>query len=78
MDKAALFLACVLLAGSVPAWADIGRDAAASVAAQAAGGRVVSVERGESGGRAVWRVKVVTAQGEVRVIFVDVATGRIV
>lgn len=78
MNKAALLLACALLAGSVPAWADIGRDDAAAVAARAAAGRVLSVERGEVNGRPVWRVKVVTAQGEVRVIFVDVASGRIV
>ena len=30
----------------------------------------------DAGGRAVWRVKVVTAQGVVQVILVDVATGR--
>ena len=78
MNKSALVLACVLLAGSVPAWADVGRDAAAAVATRAAGGRVLSVERSELNGRPVWRVKVVTAQGEVRVIFVDVASGRIV
>ena len=40
------------------------------------GGRVLAVERSESGGRALWRVKVVTPRGDVRVILVDVATGQ--
>jgi uncharacterized membrane protein YkoI len=47
-----------------------------AVAQQQSGGRVLSVERSESGGRAVWRVKVLTPRGEVRVILVDVETGR--
>jgi uncharacterized membrane protein YkoI len=34
------------------------------------------VERSDAGGRAVWRVKVVTPRGDVRVVLVDVATGR--
>jgi hypothetical protein len=37
---------------------------------------VLAVERAEAGGREVWRVKVVTRSGDVRVILVDVATGR--
>jgi len=65
---AALALACTL-----PAWADVGPDHAAAVAAQVSGGgRVLSVDRA---GRA-WRVKVVTGRGEVRVIMVDAASGR--
>jgi uncharacterized membrane protein YkoI len=80
MDKTTLrTLACaalLLLAGAAPAWAAASRDDAAAVAQQQSGGRVLSVERSESGGRAVWRVKVVTPRGEVRVILVDVETGR--
>lgn len=60
----------------VPAWADVGRDAAAAAAQQVAAGRVLSVERSEAGQKAVWRVKVLTANGEVRVIVIDAATGR--
>ena len=41
-----------------------------------AGGRVLSVDSAQSGGRPAWRVKVVTARGEVRVILVDAASGR--
>jgi len=61
---------------TLPAWADTSRDDAAAIAQRASGGRVLSVERTERGGRPVWRVKVVTGQGEVRVILIDVASGR--
>jgi hypothetical protein len=57
---------------AAPAWAEASRDDAAAVAQRISGGRVLSVERAGP----VWRVKVVTAKGEVRVILVDVATGR--
>lgn len=70
-------LACtVLLLASAPAWADISRDDAAAIAQRETGGRVLAVERSNVGGRAVWRVKVVTPRGDVRVILLDVATGR--
>ena len=64
---AALVLACAQLA-----WADIGANDAAAVAAQTHGGRVLSVDRA---GQA-WRVKLVTPRGEVRVVLIDAATGR--
>jgi uncharacterized membrane protein YkoI len=70
-----LLLALSILA-SAPVWADVGRDEAAAIARQQADGRVLSVERVDAGRRAVWRVKVLTSRGEVRVIFVDAATGR--
>jgi uncharacterized membrane protein YkoI len=66
--------ATILLAGS--AWADLSRDDAAAVAQRMSGGRVLSVEKTESGQRPVWRVKVLTAKGEVRVILIDAATGQ--
>lgn len=59
-----------------PAWADVSRDDAAAVAQRLSSGRVLSVEKSESGGRPVWRVKVLTAQGEVRVILIDAASGK--
>ena len=61
-----------------PAWADVDRDQAAAAAQHQTGGRVLSVEKSESARRPVWRVKVVTPQGEVRVLLIDVATGRAV
>ena len=66
----------VLMALAIPAWADVSRDDAAAIAQRASGGRVLSVERADPAGRPVWRVKVVTAQGEVRVILIDVASGQ--
>ena len=71
-------LLCVLLlALGTPAWAEVSRDQAAAVAQQASGARVLSVERAEMQGRSVWRVKVLSAQGEVKVILIDAASGRV-
>ena len=66
----------LLLAAATSAWADVSRNDAAAIAQRASNGRVLAVERADDGGRPVWRVKVVTAGGDVRVILVDVATGR--
>ena len=65
-----------LMVLGTPAWADVSRDEAAAVAQRMSGGRVLSVDTTQSGGRPAWRVKVVTAQGEVRVVLVDVASGK--
>jgi hypothetical protein len=67
--------AALVLVATV-AWADVGRDAAAAAAQRASGGRVLSVDKTDSAGHAAWRVKVVTQNGEVRVILIDAATGR--
>ena len=69
-------ICAALIVLASPAWADISRDDAAAVAQRMTSGRVLSVEKSESGRRPVWRVKVLTAQGEVRVILIDVATGQ--
>ena len=75
--KALTRLTCaLLLAASSAAWADVSRDDAAAIAQRASNGRVLAVERADAGGRPVWRVKVVTKSGDVRVILVDVATGK--
>jgi uncharacterized membrane protein YkoI len=70
-------LLCVsLLVLATAAWADISRDEAAAAAQRVSQGRVLSVEKTEAGRRPVWRVKVLTAQGEVRVILIDAESGR--
>lgn len=69
-------LTALLLALAAPAWADVSRDDAAAVAQRASGGRVLAVERAQAGGKPVWRVKVLTPRGDVRVVLVDAATGR--
>lgn len=76
MNTVARLLCALLIAAAAPAWADVGRDQAAAIARQQADGRVLSVDRVQSGQRAVWRVKLLTGRGEVRVIYVDAATGR--
>jgi len=69
-------LCAALVAAFAPAWADVSRDDAAAAALRVASGRVLAVERAQSGDRPAWRVKVVTPEGEVRVILIDVATGQ--
>lgn len=69
-------ISALLLALALPAWAQVSRDDAATTAQQASGGRVLAVEKTEREGRSVWRVKVLTPQGEVKVILIDVASGR--
>ena len=66
----------LLMAMAMPTWADVSRDDAASVAQQASGGRVLLVDKTEHAGRPVWRVKVLTSQGEVQVILIDAVSGR--
>ena len=77
MNVFAKLLCATLLLASNLAWANLSRDDAATVAQRASGGRVLSVDKSESSSQPVWRVKVVTAAGEVRVIQVDVATGQV-
>ncbi len=69
-------LCALLIVLAAPAWADVSRDEAAAAAQRVSQGRVLSVEKAESGRRPVWRVKVLTAQGEVRVILIDAENGR--
>ena len=69
-------IGALLMALAMPVWADVSRDDAVSAAQQASGGRVLAVEKTEREGRPVWRVKVLTPQGEVQVILIDAASGR--
>ena len=76
--KSVSTLLCVLLMSlGTAVWADVSRDQAAAMAQQVSGARVLSVEKAERGGRAVWRVKVLSARGEVKVILIDAASGRV-
>lgn len=69
-------ISSLLMGLATPAWANMDRDGAAAAAQRASGGRVLAVDKAERDGRAIWRVKVVTPQGEVRVILIDAASGR--
>jgi uncharacterized membrane protein YkoI len=77
MNAFAKLLFAALLVVSNLAWADLSRDDAAALAKRASGGRVLSIEKSESSGQPVWRVKVVTPSGDVRVIHVNVVTGQV-
>jgi uncharacterized membrane protein YkoI len=77
MKRLAHGICCAALAAtSIASWADVSRDEAAAAAQRLGGGRVLSVEKSESGRRPVWRVKVITSQGEVKVILIDAASGQ--
>lgn len=69
-------ITALMLALSLPAWADVSRDDAAAMAQKASGGRVLSVDQLQREGRSVWRVKLLTPQGEVIVVLIDAASGR--
>ena len=71
-------LCALLVASALRVWADVSRDEAAAAAQRVASGRVLAVERAEVDRKPVWRVKILSAQGEVRIVVVDVASGRIV
>ncbi len=76
MKTLTTLIATLVLALALPAWADVGRDDAAALAQRASGGRVLAVEKTGQDGHAVWRVKVLTPQGEVKIILIDAASGR--
>lgn len=76
MNFATPWLFALLLTWSLPVWADVSREEAAAIAQKATSGRILAVDQAQRDGRAVWRVKVVTPQGEVRVVLIDVASGR--
>lgn len=76
MKRSTPWIFALLLALSVPAWANVSRDEAAVMAQKATGGRVLAVDLVQRDGRALWRVKVLTAQGEVQVVLINVASGR--
>jgi uncharacterized membrane protein YkoI len=69
-------ITALMLALSMPAWADVSRDDAAAMAQQATGGRVLAVDQAQREGRLVWRVKLLTPKGEVIVVLIDAASGR--
>lgn len=65
-----LVLVCAtMLLLPAEAWGTMSRDQAAAVATRlSGGGRVLAVERAEWSGRAFWRVKLLTATGDVTVV----------
>lgn len=76
MSLRTLLCAALVALSTLPATAAISRDDAAALVQRETGGRVLAVERADNGGRAVWRVKVVTPRGDVRVVLVDAESGQ--
>lgn len=75
LSRLAVVLGLVLLLPS--AWAGVGRDEAASLAQHIVPGRVLAVERGvHVDNTLVWRVRMLTPTGELRVLVIDAETGR--
>jgi uncharacterized membrane protein YkoI len=72
----ATILCALVLGAATPSWAQVTRDQAAAVAQRLNGGRVLAVDRTDADGRTVWRVKVLTPTGEVRVVLIDMASGK--
>ena len=58
--------------------ADVTREEAASIAQRAVPGRVLAVEHGVNlDNKLVWRVRMLTAAGELRLLVIDEGTGRL-
>ena len=76
MKMLTFLITALMLTLTQPVWADVSRDDAAATAQKSSGGRVLAVDRADHDGRAVWRVKVLTPQGEVKLVLIDAASGR--
>ncbi len=76
MKTLVCLLSVLLLALPASGYAQVSRNEAASMAQGSSGARVLSVEKTDRNGRAAWRVKLLTPQGEVMVVLVDAASGR--
>ena len=76
MKTIVCMLSVLLLMLPISGHAEVSRDEAASIAQRSSGARVLSVERTDRNGRSAWRVKLLTPQGEVRVVLVDTTSGR--
>ena len=63
------------LAPTVLAQKSISAEEAAALVQAQTGGRILAVKLTRVQGRAVYRIKVLTPDGEVRIYYVDAATG---
>lgn len=71
-----LGICALALALGSPAAAQTGRDQAAAAAERQTGGRALAVEPMDTDNGPVWRVKVVTPRGEVRIVLIRADDGR--
>jgi uncharacterized membrane protein YkoI len=60
------------------AWAEVSRDQAIAVAQANSPGKVLAVEHGvHVDNKLVWRVRIATAAGELKLVVIDAETGRV-
>ena len=73
------FLALLaLLLAPVTAPADIGNERAIAIAQGVYPGRVLSVKRVKESGTPAYRVKTLSADGDVRIILIDAESGSVI
>ena len=68
----------VLLLMPAAAFADIGKQQAISIAQGVHPGRVLSVKQDTENNRAVYRVKTLSAGGDVHIIVIDAESGNVI
>ena len=78
MKKILLPFLLALLLMPAAAFADIGKQQAISIAQGVHPGRVLSVKQDTENNRAVYRVKTLSAGGDVRIIVIDAENGNVI
>ena len=71
-------LLAFLLFTSTSAQADIGKQEAVSIAQQVFPGRVLAVKQAEADTGPVYRVKTLSAAGDVHIVVIDATSGKVI
>ena len=71
-------LLALLLMMSTTAQAEISKEEAVSIAQQAFPGRVLAVKQADTDTGPVYRVKTLTAAGDVHVVVIDATSGKVI
>ena len=71
-------LLAFLLLLAAPVIADIGKQEAVSIAQGVHPGRVLAVQLVEESNGAVYRVKTLSASGDVHIIVIDASSGKVI
>ena len=71
-------LLSLLLLMSAVAHADIGKKQAVSIAQSVSPGRVLAVKMGQENNTPVYRVKTLSADGDVHIIVIDADSGKVI
>lgn len=68
MNRVVILAALVL---ALPTTAQVSRDQALAKSQEQIRGRILSVDRSDVQPQPVWRIKILTPQGEVRVVLIE-------